>query len=315
MEGEAVNEGIYLKAGDGADIYVYQWLNVSHPRAAVQIFHGMAEHAGRYQAFAEFLNRNGFVVYADDHRGHGKTAGTVEKVGYIGEDGYNKIVEDESMITAFIKEKYPGLPVFVFAHSFGSFIGQSYITMYGGDIAGIILSGSAARSKFEIGFGRVLTTLDKAITGEEKQSLLMNSICFGTYNKKITDSKSAFAWISRDAKEVEKYEMDIYCGTVFTVNYFYYMFKGLQELYEKGVFDRIPKTLPIYLMSGTADPVGSYGKCVYKLYDKYKKVNIKNLELKLYQGGRHEMLNEINREEVFNDILYWLNIRLGNFQK
>lgn len=307
MEGEAVNEGFFLKAKDGADIYIHQWLNVSKPRAAVQIFHGMAEHAGRYQPFAEFLNQNGFVVYADDHRGHGKTAGTVEKLGYIGEDGYNKIVDDESMITAFIKEKHQGLPVFVFAHSFGSFIGQSYITKYGKDIAGIILSGSAARSKFEIGFGRMFTTLDRAMTDEKKQSLLMNSICFGTYNKNITDSKSAFAWISRDAKEVEKYEKDIFCGTVFTVNYFYYMFKGLGDLYSKGVFNMVPENLPIYLMSGTADPVGSYGKCVNKLYDMYKEVNIKDLEIKLYPGGRHEMLNEINRGEVFDNILKWLD--------
>jgi Lysophospholipase len=310
MEIEAVSEGFFMKAKDGADIYIHQWHDVSEPRAAVQVFHGMAEHAGRYQLFAEFLNRNGFVVYADDHRGHGKTAGTVEKVGYIGEDGYNKIIEDENMLTAFIKEKHPGLPVFIFAHSFGSFIGQSYITKYGGDIAGIILSGSAARSRFEVGFGRILTTLDKAVNGEKKQSLLMNAMCFGTYNKNITDSNSAFAWISRDAKEVEKYEKDIYCGTVFTVNYFYYMFKGLKDLNGKGVFNRVPACLPIYLMSGDADPVGSYGKCVQKLYEKYSEVNIKDLKLKLYPGGRHEMLNEINREEVCNDILNWLNIHL-----
>lgn len=310
MESEAVNEGFFQKARDGKDIYIYQWLNVTKPRAVVQIFHGMAEHAGRYKRFAEFLNNNGFIVYADDHRGHGKTAGTVEKLGYIGEDGYNRILDDEHMVTELIKERHPGLPVFVFAHSFGSFLGQSYITRYGDQIAGIILSGSALRSGFEIALGRFLTSLDRAVTGECKQSLMMNAICFGTYNKRITDSKSAFAWLSRDGAEVKKYEEDEFCGTIFTVNYFYYMFKGLNDLYGRGVFSRIPQELPIYLMSGAEDPVGSYGKCVKKLYRKYKEVNIKDLVLKLYPGGRHEMLNEINHDEVFADILNWLKIHI-----
>ena len=311
MSSEAINEGFYLKARDEKNIYIHQWLNAKEPRAVVLIFHGMAEHAGRYQPFADFLNNNGFIVYADDHRGHGKTAGTLDKLGYIGKDGYNRIVEDEHMLTAFIKEKHPDLPVFIFAHSFGSFIGQSYITNYGKDIAGIILSGSAARSGFEILFGRVLTSLDRAVTGETKQSILMNAVCFGTYNKRVTDSQSAFAWLSRDENEVKKYEEDKFCGSVFTVNYFYYMFKGLKDLYARGVFNRIPEALPIYLMSGADDPVGSYGKCVKKLFRKYRDANIKDLELKIYPGGRHEMLNEINREEVYNNILNWLKLHMN----
>jgi len=312
MELDTEGEGFYLEGRDGKDIYIHQWEEILKPRAVVQIFHGMAEHGGRYQRFAEFLNKNGFIVYADDHRGHGKTAGTVDKIGYIGEDGYNRIVEDEHLLTELIKARHPELPVFVFAHSFGSFIGQSYITKYGGDIAGVILSGSAAKSHIEIFVGKILAYIECSFVGKTKRSHLVDAVCFATYNKKIANPKSEFAWISRDDYEVNKYEADDFCGTPFTMNYFYYLFKGLGELNKKGNFKNIPQKLPIYIMSGADDPVGSYTKSVKKLYEMYEDVNIKDIELMLYPGGRHEMLNEINREEVFNNILEWLNKHILN---
>lgn len=253
-------KGFYFKSNDGKEIYIHQWNDIANPKAVIQIFHGMAEHAGRYQRFAEFLNDNGFLVYADDHRGHGKTAGSVEEVGYIGEDGFNRIIDDERLLTELIKERHPGLPVFVFAHSFGTFIGQAYITLYGKDIDGIILSGSAARNQIEIIFGRVLTTIERVFTGERKKSLLLNAVCFGTYNKKITNLVSPFAWLSRDEEEVRKYEADEFCGAVFTVNFFYYLFKGFADLYRKGNFNKISQNLPVYIMSGAEDPVGGLHK-------------------------------------------------------
>jgi alpha-beta hydrolase superfamily lysophospholipase len=266
----------------------------------------MAEHAERYGRFAKFLNENGYIVYADDHRGHGKTAGTVQALGYLGDDGYNHIVEDEHDITEFIKENHPGLPVFVFAHSFGSFIGQSYITKFGKDIAGIVLSGSAAMSTPEIKLGKLLSGLQRLLFNEKKKSKLINNLSFASSNKRIENPKSAFAWISCEEDEVKKYETDEYCGTVFPINFYYYLFRGLDELNKKGCFSSVPKELPVYIMSGAEDPVGGYTKNVKRLYDKYSQVNIKDLELMFYPGGRHEMLNEVSREDVFNDILQWL---------
>lgn len=307
MEINTNGEGFYFNCSDGNKIYIHQWKDISNPKAVVQIFHGMAEHAGRYGALAKFLNENGFVVYADDHRGHGKTAGAVETLGYIGNDGFSRIVEDEHEITEFIKENHPGLPVFVFAHSFGSFIGQSYITKFGKDIAGIVLSGSAAMSTLEIKLGKLLSGLQHLLFDEKKKSKLIDNISFANSNKRIENPRSVFDWLSRDGAEVKKYVEDEYCGTVFPINFYYYMFRGLDELNKEGCFSSVPRELPVYIMSGAEDPVGGYTKYVKRLYDKYSNVNIKDLELKLYPGGRHEMHNEINKGEVFNNILQWLD--------
>lgn len=300
-------KSFYLRGSDGKAIYVHQWLNVKEPRGVVQIFHGMAEHAGRYERFAQFLNSNGYYVFGDDHRGHGLTAVSHKELGYIGEDGFNRIIEDEHLLTRLIKDNLPGLPIFVFSHSFGSFIGQSYITKYGADIKGIILSGSAARNRREIKLGRLLSTADSNITGEEGRSLLLNALCFGTYNKKIHNHASKFSWLTRDESEVKKFEEDEFCGTVCTVNFFYYLFNGLTDLYRRGNFRRVPSRLPIYIMSGTEDPVGSYTEDVKRLYRLYRDAKVKDLTIMLYPGCRHELLNEINRYEVYNNVLQWLN--------
>jgi len=307
MEINTNGEGFYFTCSDDKKIFVYQWKDVSNPKAAVQIFHGMAEHAGRYGGFAKYLNENGFIVYADDHRGHGKTAGAVENLGYIGDDGYNRILEDEHNITDFIKENHPGLPIFVFAHSFGSFIGQSYITQFGEDINGIVLSGSAAMGTPEIMAGKVLSGLQRFIFDEKKKSKLIDNLSFASSNKRIENPQSVFAWISRDEDEVKKYEKDEYCGTIFPINFYYYLFRGLDKLNKKGSFSSVPKHLPVFIMSGAEDPVGGYTKKVKKLYEKYHEADIKDLELMLYPGGRHEMLNEINRGEVFGNVAKWLN--------
>lgn len=296
-----------IKAKDGNVLKIYIWNEVKKPKAVLQILHGMAEHAGRYNDFAEFLNNNGFIVYAADHRGHGKTAGKVGELGYIGQDGFNVIIEDNHYILEKIKSEHPKLPVFLFGHSFGSFLAQEYILRYGKEIKGVILSGSAAQKGSKVYGGKLVASIERLISGEKKQSKLLDNLSFGRYNERFKADGYKFAWLSSDLNEVKKYEDDPYCGTVFTVGFYYYLMKGLGKLYEKDRLATIPKELPIYIISGEDDPVGDYGELVKKLFNIYKKVGIGSVQMKLYSGYRHEILNEINKNRVYEDILKWLN--------
>lgn len=298
----------YFKSHDNEKIFLTKWDDVENPIGVIQIFHGMAEYGARYDRFAKFLNKKGYIVYADDHRGHGKTAGSLEKVGYVGENGFDNIVKDEYFITQQIKTKYPFLPIFIFAHSFGSFIGQEYINRYSNDVNGVILCGSAKQDGIDGKAGLLLTKLIRKFGDESKPNPKLESIIFGNYCKKEKENKSKFAWISSDINEVKKYENDDYCGNVFTTNFYYNMFTGFKELYLKEKIDTIRKDLPVFIIAGEMDPVGNYGKSVKKLFNHYKSLNMDNVEIKLYPEGRHELLNEVNRLDIFDDIHSWISI-------
>ncbi|MCL6477112.1 MAG: alpha/beta hydrolase [Peptococcaceae bacterium] len=306
----ATEGGFYIKGKDGKDVFVYCWDDVDAARAVVQIFHGMAEHAGRYERLARFLNTKGIIVYANDHRGHGRTAGSPDEVGCIGKDGFNNIIEDEFIITGRVKENHPDLPVVVIGHSFGSFIAQDFITRYGGDIAGVIFSGSAMIPEADVKPGIIIASIQKAFLGERKKSNFFHKLSFSNYNKKFADEHKEFAWLSRDQEEVKKYVDDPYCGAVFSIGFYYYFFKGLAKLHKPDKVSKIPKELPVFIISGSEDPVGGYGANVEKLYKMYKDLGMKDLEIKLYPGARHEVFNEINRDEVFNDVANWISTRI-----
>ena len=254
MEVDRMEEGFYFRVADGKDIYTHCWEDVVDPKAIVQIFHGMGEHGARYGRLATFLNRNGFIVYANDHRGHGKTAETLEEIGYIGEDGFNGIVEDEHILTGIIKKKYPGFPVIILGHSFGSFVAQDYITRYGKEIYGAILSGSALNNGLNVMLGWVLTAIQKRFISDRKKAYLINKLGFSKFNSRIEKPKSIYAWLSRDDAEVKKYDADPFCGEILTINFFYFFFKGLIKLYKSEKIRSIPDKLPLYICSGSEDP-------------------------------------------------------------
>ncbi len=302
---EMLIQGFNAKA-----IHTYIWDNVQDPKGVVQIFHGMAEHARRYTDFACYLNNGGFIVYADDHRGHGKTAGTLSHLGYIGKDGFNAIVEDEYCLTKLIKNTYPHLPLFIFAHSFGSFIAQEYLTRFSLHIQGIILSGSALQKGPHIKLGAFITSVQHYCISDRSPNYLMEKLCFSSYTNRFFDSNSRFRWLSSDNCEVKKYESDPFCGTVFPVNYYYYLFQGFKTLYKNNKLHKIKKDIPILIISGAQDPVGNYSKSVKKLYQLYKNLNISDVHLKLFPNGRHEMLNEINKDEVYAYLLEWISNHL-----
>lgn len=296
-----------MRARDGLKIYVHCWDQVEEPKGVVLIFHGMAEHGGRYEDFARHLNYSGYIVYANDLRGHGRTANSVEELGYIGEDGFNRIIEDEHDLLDDIKKKHPGLPVVVLGHSFGSLLAQDFITRYGNDISGVILSGSTKKEGMLISAGIVITSLFSKLFGNRRKIKLLDSITFFNYNKGIENPKSKFAWLSRDERIVKEYDEDPYCGTLFPVGFFYCLSRALKSLYDPEKLAAIPEDLPLLILSGSRDPFGEYGKGTAKLFEMYKALNIKDVKIKLYEGGRHEMLNEINKEQVYEDIVNWLD--------
>ncbi|MDP4091738.1 MAG: alpha/beta hydrolase [Bacillota bacterium] len=311
MTAEEEKIGFIIKNSDNMPAFVYCWNEVQIAKAVVLIIHGMGEHAGRYRAFAEFLNKSGFIVYANDLRGHGKTAVSDNELGYVGKDGFNKIIKDEYALAEIIRARHPGLPVFLLGHSFGSFIAQDYITRYGGSLSGVILSGSALNKGPEVMFGKLMAGFLNMLTGSRKKSKLLNEICFGSFDRALGGKTGEFKWLTRDTAEIDKYIKDKFCGFEFSNNFFYYFFKGLSALYKPGKTRKIPLKLPVLICSGGMDPVGKCGRSVKSLYDMYRKAGLENIEIKLYKEARHEIINEINREEIFNDIIYWLNKNMG----
>ncbi|MDF2884153.1 MAG: alpha/beta fold family hydrolase [Clostridiaceae bacterium] len=297
-----------FKDSDGVNIFVYKWIPEGEIKGIIQIAHGMAETAARYERFAGFLTGNGYLVFANDHRGHGKTAGSVEKLGYIADDdGFNWMVKDMHELNCSIRDEYKNMPVFLFGHSMGSFLSQRYIQLYGSDLSGVILSGTNGKQGSIIDIGILIAKFEMKRHGRREKSNRLNSMSFGAYNKAFKPCRTPFDWLGRDESEVDKYINDPYCGTVFTTSFYYDLFRGLKDLYKPDNLNGISKDLPIYIMAGEMDPVGNKGKGIIKLYNMYKNLNIKDVKYKLYKDGRHEMLNEINRDEVMRDIVTWFN--------
>lgn len=300
---------VFIKGFLGSNIFLRVWDQLDNPKGLVQIFHGMAEHSKRYENFANFLNEKGYIVYANDHRGHGNSIFPNKPLAYIGQDGFNKIVEDENIISDYIRKKHKGLPLYIFAHSFGSFIGQEYIIKNSHKIDGIILSGSAKQDGLDIKAASLLAAIQNKLIDNEKPAKLIDKLSFGSYNDGIQDQRTKFDWLSRDKEEVDKYIADPLSGYISPINFYYNFFKGLRGLYKKDRLNSIDKKLPILVLSGDKDPVGKYGKSVKNLYDQYRDLDIRDTSLKLYEGGRHELLNEINKEEVYDYIYQWIKTR------
>ncbi|UEL47399.1 alpha/beta hydrolase [Terrisporobacter hibernicus] len=301
----------YFKGKEDLNIHVYKYTSENiKPKAVVQIAHGMSETAIRYKEFAQELTKNGYVVYINDHRGHGITAKTIDNIGYLAEkDGFTCLVEDMNILTNIIKEENSHLPIYLFGHSMGSFVSQRYIMEYGDNLAGLILSGSNGKQGKILKVAQLISKSEIKKHGRRHRSKKLDNLIFGGNNKGFKPSKTDFDWLSRDEKEVQKYIDDPFCGVLFTCGFFYDYIKGLQEVEDKENLKKVPLDLPIYIMSGDKDPVGKNGKGVLRLKDRYVNLGVKKVLCKLYEGGRHEMLNEINKEEVIKDIISWLNER------
>lgn len=296
-----------LTAFDGADIGIDLWDEVEAPKACVQIAHGMAEHPDRYDDFAKFLNANGFIVAGDDHRGHRRGA-LDGKNGMVYGDSWNQTVEDMKTLCDYLAETYK-LPIILLGHSYGSFLSQCFVERYSEKLAGCILSGTSHMKNALIGAGRTIAGIQKALCGGDKIGKLINKLSFGEYNKPFASQGQDFAWLSRDKEQVAKYEADPDCGYILCIDYYYSFFKGAMKLYGKDA-EKIDKNFKIMVACGSDDPVSSNSKNAVKLADFYKGLGLKP-ELKIYEGARHEILNEINKDEVYNDFLTFMNSVIG----
>lgn len=297
-------KNVKFESFDGTVLQCYVWEEVRNPKAVVQIAHGMAEHARRYDDFANFLNANGYIVFADDHRAHGMTStkqSTKGVKGYHKGEIYMDTVKDEVAITSFLIKKYE-LPVIYFGHSYGSMVGQRYIEECK-EHTGAILSGSAMMKGALLNTGNAIIGLQYKLCGGEKEGKLANTLSFGSYNKPFKKEKLEYAWLSRDKEQVKKYTLDEQCGWVMSTAFFKWFFTGLKSSYKKSNLAKIDKNKPIGIFSGDKDPVGGNGKLVKKLEKQYKNLGVKDVTMKLYPDARHEILNEINNQEVYVDVL------------
>jgi alpha-beta hydrolase superfamily lysophospholipase len=295
---------------DNVDIFYYKWSpeDSSTAKGVVQISHGMAELSARYVRLASALTSSGYIVYANDHRGHGRTALSPDSIGYPGDrDGFSWMVTDMHQLSHIIKAENPGVPLFLLGHSMGSFLSQRYIQLYGDEINGLVLSGTNGKQGLALDLGILVSRLEIKLRGRKAKSPTLNSLSFGSFNKRFHPSRTEFDWLSRDPAEVDKYIRSEYCGGIFTAGFFHDFFEGLKEIENPSNMAYIPQGLPVYIFSGEKDPVGGFTKGVMRLVEAYRSLGMKDVTYKFYKDGRHEMLNEINRDQVIADLIAWLN--------
>lgn len=293
-----------FKSKDGATIFYRRFLPDGNVQSIVQIFHGMAEHSARYADFANYLTDNGIAVYVSDHRGHGKTIAVPEDYGvWAHKDEWWRIIGDLKQLKDIATSEYPNLPYFVLGHSMGSFLARTFITKYSTELSGVIISGTGTNPTAVLRFGRFIAKIACAIEGKRSKASLLDKLSFGGYNKGYN---APYQWLSRDDAQVRKYIDDELCGGVFSNSFYRGFFKGLIYINKRSSGMLINKNLKILFVSGDKDPVGNCGQGVEEAVEFYRDLRIANIQLKLYTNARHEILNEINKEEVYADLLKWI---------
>ena len=292
-----------LATANGVSLFVYRWLPNAPPKAVVQIVHGLAEHAARYARVAEALCSAGYAVYADDHRGHGRTARTPAELGLFAErDGWTKCIDDLWLLNRRIATDHLGLPIVLLGHSLGSFMTQYFICEHGEALAAAVLSASNGKPPPIVAL--LLARLERLRLGQRGHSPLMQALFFGAFNKPFAPARTPFDWLSRDSAEVDKYIADPLCGFEATVQLYIDVLQGLRETAKPSRQARIPKTLPIYILNGSRDPVSDN---VDQLLDAYRAAGLTQVVHKVYSDGRHESFNETNRDVVTRDLIAWLD--------
>ncbi len=302
-----VHEYSFKSASGLCDIYATSAVpaSFSDVKGVVQIAHGMAEHSARYAEFAKALAERGYAVFINDHLGHGKSVASKEDLGFFGPMGYDALVKDMKQLTEIAKKEYPELPFIIFGHSMGSFLAREYTARYGHEIDGAIFCGTAGPNP-AAGIGITLAKHFEKSKGDHVRSSFLNSMAFGSYNKK-TEQRTEFDWLTKDTAIVDKYIADEYCGYCFTANGFVGLFSVLKQVSSKLWFNTVPKELPMLLIAGADDPVGAYGKGVKQVFDQLKETGHTNTLMKLYAGDRHEILNELDKEQVISDVIDWID--------
>lgn len=275
-------------------------------KGVIQIAHGMAEHHERYEDFISVLNSNGYIVYINDHLGHGKSVANDSELGYFGKkNGYLYLVEDMKKITDIIKNENSGLPVILFGHSMGSMLARLYSEKYGNELTAAIYCGTCGANP-AAGPGIAIVNAIAKIKGNHHRSEFINKLAFGAYNKRFNPQRTAFDWLTTDNDIVDKYIADPYCGFLFTTYGYRDLMNLIVVINRNEWFTAVPLELPIFLIAGEEDPVGNYGKGIHEVYNKLVDSKHTDVSIKLFSGDRHEILNEKDKNDVYKAVLSWL---------
>ena len=307
------NEFFFPSTNGTSHIHAIEWLpEDGEIRAVLQIAHGVAEYVDRYDGFARFLTQHGIAVVGNDHLGHGKSVADDSELGWFGDEGgWMTVVDDIKRLRDLTGEKHPGKPYFLLGHSMGSFLTRSFIIRYPDALDGVILSGTGQQSAAACFAGSLLAGREIRRNGSKYRSETLQKLAFGSYLKKIENPSGPNDWISRDAELIRRYSEDALCGYTVSAALMRDMMFGLDFIRKPANLAKMKKTMPVLFFSGTDDPVGGWSKGVRRVVASFIRAGMKDVTLRLYDGGRHEMLNETNKQEVYDDVLAWLNEKIG----
>ena len=301
----------FLSSDNKTKINACKWYKEeTNHKAIIQLTHGMIEYIDRYDDFAKFLAENDFLVIGHDHLGHGDSVESEKNFGYFGKHPSRLVVSDMNKLRKkFFKED---VPYFILGHSMGSYMLRKYLSIYGNDLSGAIIMGTGYIPGIVTTLGKTVAHLEALFLGWRHRSKLLQKLSYDKYYKRysLDGSDSKNSWLTKDEEKVKKYYQDPKSTYIFTDNGYLGLFEAVEYSCKKKNIDKIPKDLPILFVSGKEDPVGQNGKGVEKVYRLFKEKNIQDVSLKLYENDRHEILNEIDKEKVYKDILDWLNSKI-----
>jgi alpha-beta hydrolase superfamily lysophospholipase len=286
---------------------IHRWDQVEMPRASVHVVHGMVEHGGRYARFARALNSAGFNVWGHDARGHGTNPVPGIPGHFADSNGWTAVLDDIRAVSKEMAATFPGVPLVLFAHSMGSFMAQAIMADQGGPYRGVVLSGTnGPPGALEKGT-RAIAQLQRQVLGPRRPGTWLKEIVFGRYNRRFAPNRTAFDWLSRDAAEVDTYRDDPLCGFALTAQAWVDFLEGKSQLASVAHLRHVPKSLPVHVIAGTRDPVGEDVNGVERLLGAFAGAGLTRVSHRFYDGARHELLNETNRDEVTRDVIAWVD--------
>ena len=303
----------YYPSKDGiTTIHAIEWIPEEKPRAVLQLCHGMCEYINRYDEFAQFMCDHGFAVVGNDHLGHGESVQSDDLHGYFADkDGNLTVLRDVHTLRKMTEEKYPGVPYFILGHSMGSFLIRQYIARRGKGLSGAIIMGTGSQPTGTLRAGMNVCRMIAAVKGWHHRSETVHKMSMGAYNKRFAPARTKCDWLTKDTAFVDAFIQDPWCTFRFTLNAYYNMFSSIEDCQAKEVIDRIPKELPMLLVAGQEDPVGDFGKGVETAYRRYRDAfPERDLTMKLYENDRHEILNETDRQQIFEYLLHWTEMHM-----
>lgn len=298
------SEGTFLSADRKTEVHYVRYIPEGNPIAILQISHGMCEHLGRYEleGFVSALTEQGIVVCGNDHLGHGQTASSESELGYF--EDYRNLVDDLHTLNGILRKTYPRLPYVLFGHSMGSFLARAYMVTYS-DVDGVILCGTSAGNQ-PLGLAKALASMIAALRGDHHRSKLLRALSFAGYNKAFAAERDGNSWLSALPAVRARYRDDEKSGFLFTATAYRELFKLLAFVSSDDWAREVPLSLPVFLIAGDADPVGDNGEGVKEVYGRLEDHELNELKMKLYPGGRHEIHNDLCREEVMADVVAWI---------